>query len=81
MALFLYHIHSLGGERDPPTPAHTISTLPSSKHMPNAVALLSTPPPVIATQKYGINTVPTPTGAWTRAWLARDTYNCQHTRE
>ena len=43
----------------------------------------STPPPpfVIATPKYGINTVPTPTVAWTRAWLAHDTYNYRHTCE
>ena len=42
----------------------------------------STPPPlVIATPKYGINTVPTPTVAITRAWLAHDTYNYRHTRE
>ena len=39
------------------------------------------PPFVIATPKYGINTVPTPTVAITRAWLAHDTYNYQHTRE
>ena len=41
-----------------------------------------TPPPlVIATPKYGINTVPTPTVAITKAWLAHDTYNYRHTRE
>ena len=39
------------------------------------------PPFVIATPKYGINTVPTPTVAITRAWLAHDTYNYRHTRE
>ena len=30
---------------------------------------------------YGINTVPTPTVAITRAWLAHDTYNYRQTRE
>ena len=39
------------------------------------------PPFVIATPKYGMNTVPTPTVAITRAWLAHDTYNYRHTRE
>ena len=39
------------------------------------------PPFVIATPKYGINTVPMPTVAITRAWLAHDTYNYRHTRE
>ena len=39
------------------------------------------PPFVIATPKYGINTVPTPTVAITRAWLAHNTYNYRHTRE
>ena len=34
-----------------------------------------TPPPFfLATQKSQINTVPTPTVAWTRPWLARTTY-------
>ena len=34
------------------------------------------PPPCIS---YKTITVPTPTVAWTRAWLARNTYNCRHT--
>ena len=43
------------------------------------LAMESTPPPfVIATPKYGINTVPTPTVAITKAWLAHDTYNYRH---
>ena len=29
---------------------------------------------------YTIIMVPSPTVAWTRAWLARNTYNCRHTR-
>ena len=40
---------------------------------------MNTPPLVIATPKYRINTVPTPTVAITRAWFAHDTYNCRHT--
>ena len=36
------------------------------------------PPLVLATLKFQINTVPTPTVAWTRPWLAHDTYNYQH---
>ena len=44
--------------------------------------LHTTPPTfVIATPKYGINTVATPTVAITRAWLAHDTYNYRRTRE
>ena len=40
------------------------------------------PPPTLvqATPMYTIITVPTPTAAWTRAWLAHNTYNCRHTR-
>ena len=39
------------------------------------------PPPEIATQKCGIDTVHTPTVAHTKAWIARGTYNYRHTRE
>ena len=50
---------------------------------PTGPSPLTPPPPpfVIATPKYGINTVPTPTVAITRAWLAHNTYNYLHTRE
>ena len=55
---------------------------PPSLLKPRASCLLIPPPPapvVYATPMYTIITVPTPTVAWTRAWLARNTYNCRHT--
>ena len=63
-------------------PLHTSSsaTHPPGSSIPNTQ--VRTPLPfVIATPRYGINTVPTPTVAITRAWLAHDTYNYRHTRE